>query len=436
MRITKNRAVSALGALAVLLMCSAVFGADDAAYERYIARGIAQLETNNYDSAVAEFTAALRERPHDFRALLYLGIAYSRSGSSETEPTLKKALLQNPKDPRVNLELGIYYFSKSIYAEAKDYFENTILLAPRTEFSSKAHEYLKVMSERGETKPWRLDLYLGTQYDTNVIVNGSASPLPQGISRESDWSAVGYLNARYRFFSHDKSEAFIGYNLYQNLHVHLSNFNVTQNIGELGAAFFLSPAVQVKALYAFEYVLVGGDEYDYANSFSPVLIISEGKGLSTSLEYRYTYTNYKNSELFFDNDDRTGSNNLFTITQYLPLHESVLAKIGYSFNDVNARKDYWSYTENKGFLGFSIALPYRISVNLEGSYYTQKYDADYPFEGVKRDDNNLTASVALSKLFSDRYGILLSQLYINNNSNIPDFDYNRAVTSIYFQMRF
>ncbi|MBI5049348.1 MAG: tetratricopeptide repeat protein [Nitrospirae bacterium] len=137
---------------------SSVSYAVEAKYERHIAKGIAYIEARDYVNAAEEFRSALKEKPNDPVAVLYLGIAFSRSGDKEAETILKKALALNPQEPRTNLELGIYYFSKAVYDEAKDYFENTIEIAPNTEFSSKSEEYLKRIKERAVTKPWSINV--------------------------------------------------------------------------------------------------------------------------------------------------------------------------------------------------------------------------------------------------------------------------------------
>ena len=143
--------------LAISLL-SSVSHATVATYEQHLAKGVAGVEEADYRVAVEEFRAALKEKPLDPAATLYLGIALNRSGDREAETVLKQALAMEPADPRTNIELGIYYFTYSLYGEARDYFENTIKLAPGTEFSAKAREYLTRISEGGLAKPWALNL--------------------------------------------------------------------------------------------------------------------------------------------------------------------------------------------------------------------------------------------------------------------------------------
>lgn len=431
--------------LFILLLLLAIFippslsYATEAAYEQHIARGISYIEANNYKGAIDEFRAALKEKPDDHVATLYLGIALSRAGDKEAEATLRKAFLMNPEEPRVNLELGIYYFNKAIYDEAVDYFENTIELAPDTDFSARAKEYLKAIKEKEKVavkRPWALNISAGTQYDSNVVLDTEGSPLPPGISQKSDWRAVLYLKGRYNILTRERAEGSVGYSFYQSLHTELSDFNITQHLLELRLAYSISPSLNLRGAYSFEYVYVGGDEYDYAHSISPSLIISEGKGFSTIIEYRYRDIHFEDSDLFVNNSDRTGFNNLMGITQNIPLGSSILARVGYSHDEDSTRKDYWDYKGDKGFIGIKFNIPHKIILDLYGEYYSKDYDGINPISGSKREDIIRSCSASATKALGDRYSITIGQAYIDNDSNIDAYTYKRAITSIFFNVRF
>ncbi|GAB4411888.1 MAG: hypothetical protein OHK0032_07820 [Thermodesulfovibrionales bacterium] len=408
--------------------------AKEATYEQRIAMGVLNLEANNYSDAVSEFRAALKEKPDDLTATLYLGIALSRSGESEAETILKKALSMNPREPRTNLELGIYYYNKALYDEARDYLENTIRFAPKTEFSARAEEYLRAM--KGAVRPWALNFSIGTQYDSNVVLNSTSNPLPPGITRKSDWRAVLYLKGRYNIIEKEGMEGSIGYSLYQSLHSRLSDFNVTQHLLELRGTYNVSPSLKLGGVYSFEYVYLGGDEYDYAHSISPSLTISEGKGFSTAVEYKYRNIHFKDSDLFANNSERTGSNNLIGITQNIPLTGSVSARLGYSHDVDSTRKDYWDYSGDKGFMSVRFNMQYRILIDLYGEYYRRDYDGVSPYSDSKRKDIIHTYAVSVTKGLSDRCSITIGQSYTRNTSNITAYDYKRAITSIFLNARF
>lgn len=424
--------------LVVSFLSSSTAFATEASYEQHIAKGISYLETNNYIDAIEEFRAAIREKPDDERATLYLGITLSRSKDKEAETTLKKALSINPGEPRTNLELGIYYFNKSIFEEAKDYFENTIKLAPNTGFSLKAEEYLKAIRSRAAMPgPWAMNISAGIQYDSNVVLESENGTLPQGISRKSDWSGIIYLKGQHNFLRSDNLNGSVSYSLYQSLHARLTDFDITQHLIELKASSVVLPEVSLAARYSFEYLFLGGDDYDFSHTLAPSLIISEGKGFSTAIEYQYRKKHFINTDIFTDNSDRTGSNNLIGITQHIPVSTSITARIGYSLDEDSTRKDYWDYKGDKGFLGIKFNMPCRISLDFYGEYYSKNYEGiNYLISSIKREDIIHTYSASLTKALTDRYCITIGQSHINNNSNIDPYDYKRNISTLFFTARF
>jgi hypothetical protein len=408
----------------------------DPAYEVAVTKAVNKIENADYEGAITDLKEVLRTRPNDEQATLYLGIALNRLGKRDAEGILEKALLMNPKNPRTNLELGIYYYNKSTYDEAGDYLENTISLAPNTEFSAKAKEYLRNIKQGAAIKPWALNISVGGQYDSNVILNSSDNPLPEGISGKSDWRAIIYLKGRYNFITGERAEGSVGYSLYQSLHAKLTDFNITEHLLELKAGYRILPMLNLRGMYSFEYVSVGGDPYDYVHSISPSLIVSEGRGFSTVVEYRYRKSHFMDTELFEDNSDRTGSNNLVGITQNIPIGEFIVFRVGYSHDVDSTKEDSWAYRGDKGMAGLQLNFPNNISIDLNGEYYNKDYKGISPIEGKEREDKVSTASISVTKLLSDSYSITIGKLYTRNKSNIEAYDYKRAITSLFFSARF
>ncbi len=408
----------------------------DTTYEKTITKAVYNIEKGEYKAAIQDLKNILNVKPEDEEATLYLGIALSRSGDEEAEGVLKKALSINPENPRTNLELGIFYYKKSFFDEAEDYFNNAITLAPGTDLSATANDYLKTIKQKSKVKRWALNLSVGGQYDSNVILNSEDNPLPEGVSQEADWKAVLYLKGKYYPVVGEKFNVFTGYNFYQSLHAELSNFNTTSHLLMLEPSFRLSSVITLKGSYAFQHVLVGGDAYDYSHSFSPELIISEGKGFSTFLTYRYRRTHFMDSELFENNSDRTGFNNLAGIAQQIPLGNSVILKIGYQYDKDSTKKDYWDYTGNRGLIDIQINLLHSLIVDLSAEYYNKNYDGFYPSDEREREDDITNASLLITKVLSKTFGLSLGQYYTKNKSNIEIFDYDRAITSLFINMRF
>lgn len=418
-----------------LVLILSVPVAAQTAYDQYISKGMSGLNSKDYDAAEEAFRAALKEKPDDYKATLYLGIVLNRKGLKESESLLKKALLMNPSDPNTNLQLGLYYLNRSVYPEATDYFENTIELAPGSEYSSEARRYLSSIGTR-KTKPWLLDAALGMQYDSNVVLGPDNKPLPEGISRKSDWRGVGFLKAQLDIASGQNFRITPSYTIYQSLHTKLSDFNITDQVAGIDALYALSDTIALKGTYTYEYVFVGGHPYDFAHTLTPAVVITEGKGFSTTVHYSWSKFHFMNGGLFPDNSDRTGFNNLVGIAQQVPLGNFVEFRAGYIYDKDSTRKDFWAYRGNRGFGSLAIKLPESVSADLYGEYYDKNYQGIDPASGSARHDKVQTYSISLSKRLSQHFSVVLGELYVRNQSNIDVFDYKRAITSIFLTARF
>jgi hypothetical protein len=422
-----------------VFLISGISYADDSVYQKHVATGVSALENNRYKDAIEEFSAALNKHPEDRAATLYLGIAQSRSGNKEAGPTLKKALAMAPKDPRTNLELGIFFYNQSAFSEAEDYFDNTKKFAPKTEYSEMADKYLAVMNGAGgQEKRWALNISLGGQYDSNVAIAPDGVPLTNSVSHKSDWSSIAYAKGGYTFISDKHFESSVGYSMYQSLHNRLSDFNVSQHVLELKSSYSVTNSLKVNGSYSFEYIFLGGDGYVYDHSISPSITVSEGKGFSTELDYRYRYSHFMNTDLFSTNADRTGSNNLLGITQSIPVSAIMAAKAGFAHDKSSAEKDFWAYRGNKVFADLKFTLPKRVYLDLYGEYYNINYDDIDPSvsKSVKRKDTPWTYSASATKALSNTYSVTAAYLYTRNKSNIVSYDYKRGITSIFLNARF
>lgn len=437
MLISKNiKKVTSLAAVLLLFAMPVGSYAVEMTYEQHVLKGREYTKADNFSAAIDEFRSALRERPDDREATLYLAVVLNSSGDKEAESMLKKALFMDPTDPRTNLELGICYYNKATYDEAADYFENTISLAPATEFSAKAERYLEMIRQKTGGKKWSILINAGGQYDSNVILNAAGSPLPQGISGKADWKATLSLKGRYNIPGGEKADASLGYSLYQSLHSKLSDFNISQHILDLSGGYSISPSLALRGAYSFEYVYVGGKGYNDAHIIAPSLVISEGKGFTALLEYKYRKSNFIDSDQFQDNSERTGSNNSIGITQYIPLGRSVVGSIGYFYDKDSTNKDYWDYTGSRVTAGLLSRITSNILIDLSGEYYNKDYKGVSPGEQAARLDRAYTAAISATRTFSEKYSLTLGYYYTDNRSNMAAYSYDRSITSLFLNVRF
>ena len=415
---------------------AAALPASQASANNEIAAGIALIKKGNYGKAVTVLREVLKTTPDNLEANFYLGVALNRLSEKEAESVLKASLMQMPDNAYVNFELALYYFNHNVDAESGDYFENVIALSPASDYAVQAREYLKRIEERGRQKRWEINFLTGMQYDSNVIVTGDG-PLPAGVSRKSDFNAVINPKGSYFLIKDEELELVASYSLYQTLHTSLTDFDVSQNIVDISGVYSVSPKLKLKGSYSFEYLLLGGYQYDHAHVLAPGLVFDSGRWGSTVLDYKYRTTAYTNSGAFTTNTDRNGDNHYFGITHTVPVGKSYYLWGGYSHDEDLTRTEFWNYHGDRVAIGFRGSLPYDTLGDITGEFYNKQYAAvDPSFSGITRDDQQFMATLTLMKVLSPTFSLMAMEQYTRNISNIGAFNTVRMVTSLFLNARF
>lgn len=401
-----------------------------------LATGMTLVRAGEYRKAVEVLREAVKAAPDDPQANFYLGVALNRLSEKEAETVLKRSLFLTPDDPYVNFELGLFYFNKDVNAEASDYFENVLSLNPNGEYAAQAREYLKRIAEKGKEKPWEINFLAGMQYDSNVVAFGDG-PLPAAYPQKSDWNGLINLRGNYSLIKDQTIELTAGYSLYQTLHTRLSDLDVTQNLLDLSFLYGLLPNVKLRGAYAYEYLFLGGNGYDQAHMVSPAAIVNFEEWGSTTLEYKYRHTSYRNFGAFTNNTDRNGDNHYVGVTHTVPVGKSYSLWGAYSHDEDLTQAGFWDYHGDRGAVGVRALLPHNVVADLSGEYYRKRYEGEDPaIPGIVRDDSQYTVTVTLMKMLTPTFSLIAMEQYSRNQSNVAFYDYVRTVTSLFVNARF
>jgi hypothetical protein len=354
--------------------------------------------------------------------------------AEDPEAALKRALYANPEDPLTNLRLGRLYYGRAVFSEALDFFETVTFLAPDTEYAAEAGRYIEEMTG-GKKKPWSINVSAAFQYDSNVVIKAHDGPMPEGISEKSDIRTISAISGGYDLISAEKFTGSLGYSFYQSFHKDLSEFNVQAHGGRAGAIYDITDVVALKGLYTFDYTRVGGEEYGRVHELSASVRVTEAQGTSTTVEYIYGDNRFRNSENFLSNSERTGETNSGGLVQSVSLGSRISTRLGYYYSDVSTREDYRDYEGHKGFMNASLSLPLKLSVGLYGEYELRDYEEESPDYEIKREDEEYTYSLELSKGVGDSVSVSLSHTIVNNNSNVDAYEYDRSISGVMVRVR-
>lgn len=411
--------------------------ATEADFEKRMARGVAALDADNPPLALEEFRAAITERPSDPEAALYLAIALNRANDPTAESALKTALRLDPGNPRINLELGTFYYNSKMYDEAGDYFENLLTQTAEPAMQTASKGYLADIRSRSGTRRWGATAVGGVQYDSNVPLVADKGLLPEGTKRKGDLRGVVNLGLNGFAFRDTSQELSGSLSLNQTLHLQLSDFNLTQISGDATYKRQISSLLMVKASAGAETILLGGEQFVTDFSITPGLFATFREGMTSGLEYRFRDSFFKDSSpLFPTNSDRNGISHTLILTHRQPLSETLNLRLGYTVDRDTASKSAWSSTSHQVSAGLGVSLPNALllDVSLEGG--NRKYDKRLDEAKSVRSETSLTGAMSLTWQMSERLCASVGYHYTTNNSNIPDYDYSRGITSIMVQGRY
>jgi len=228
----------------------------------------------------------------------------------------------------------------------------------------------------------------------------------------------------------------INYAFFQSQHADLDDFNLTQNLAELGVRHKINNYVTLRYSTAFHHLLLGSKLFDYAVMTGPSVIISEGLGHNTVIDFRYRSTEYENVAIFRNNSIRSGSNYMGVITQSLAFSPTTLVRVGYAGDVDKTRSRLWDGVGHKVSLEASFILPHDSLLDMYGEYYRKDYDGIYASVGEQRTDNAWSAIITATTYFDQRYGVSLRVLYSRNISNVAAFNISRVIPSILFDVCF
>jgi hypothetical protein len=274
------------------------------------------------------------------------------------------------------------------------------------------------------------------QYDSNVPLAASGAQLPVGIDRRGDWRGVLNLALNGVTYRDSQQELTGSYSLYQTLHLHLSDFNLTQNLFDVSYTRRISPLLSAKASGGFESILMGGNQFVNSFTLSPSLLAAFQEGITTGLEYRFRGSEFKNSSLFPTNTERNGVSHSIILNHRQQISEAFNLRAGYTFERELTDVAAWSSRSHRGSAGLAVSLPNSFLLDFFMDATTRKYDEILTGATEVRLDTTFSGGASVTWQAAEYFGVSAGYYYTRNMSNITDYEYSRGITSVMFQGRY
>jgi Tfp pilus assembly protein PilF len=437
-------------------------------YARYY-RGVTFGRLGNHTAAVADLRAVLQARPDMDQAALELGVALVQVGSpAEAIPLLERGQRIPEAEAAASLFLGIahlrlgdrraaraqwqralahdpalavpvYYYQgiadyqDSNWSGAERHFDAVAAESPDSEMGREAAALLRRL-RAGERPATELFAEAGFQYDSNVVLapTDEAIATAAGITRRADGSAFVSVGGNGVVWRGQRVQLSLGYDFYQSLYFNLTQFDLQdhrptlQLVGAFGDA-------RAGLLAYYDFYLLDTSRFLSAVTASPWLEVPSGNFGRTQFTFRLRWQDFLQQPFESQNSS----------IDYAPAIREIFALgavgryllFGYQFdrNDPShAQGDRYGYDGNEVMTGLGWTFPYGFSSDL---FYAYRHE-DYDGASNGRVDNEHDITAVVEYPISPHVSGLLGYFGTFNDSNDPDFNYNRNIGSVSLRARF
>ena len=343
---------------------------------------------------------------------------------AEAIAAFQRAVDLDPTSPAGG-DLLRLYAKQGDTAKARQVAEAAVAAKPD---SFQAGQFNAALSDLEATsKP--LSVYLGYRYETdsNAVLEPNTPVVIPGVKDKSDQRQVltGDLLGRYRIGGN--WEAFGEAHLYNSWHQELSQYDNFRQNYLLGLGWS-GPTYGFRLPYEYTNITLDGGSYLSENRLAPGAFVRLNDATLYGF-YRYRDLSYK--EDVGPSEERSGNANSLGALLLVPFHnDRGLLRVVAEGGSVATDGRNWDRDEGSIFANLSYGLTSRLSGSVGFQWDKQQYNNVHDIYLVKRDDEATTLFAALTYLITKDWEVRLQGSWVNWDSNIPAYDYDRTVGSL------
>jgi hypothetical protein len=277
---------------------------------------------------------------------------------------------------------------------------------------------------------WEVHVSTGLLYDSNVTLDPSGQQVPGTVADPADGAISVGAGGSFDLLKSDRAQIGLEYDLYQNLHFRLQDFNLLSNRVQGTAGYSLLPELWVGTQVGYQHYALGGSGYSSEPFVTPfVSLVESGWGLSQLL-YRHGEVTYLSPPF---EDVRDGPTDAVSLSQTF-YWGTRTATIGYEWGRERPRSsaplsaDY-RYRYNQVYAGFAFTPGWQTSIELVYVFRYENYTEPNTFaaDQRRRQDHINQVAATVQRPIAPHFSIGLSYYGTFDASNIDVFEYDRHI---------
>lgn len=339
----------------------------------------------------------------------------------------EEILANDPKLPRVRLELGRAYTAMGELQKAKDLFRTVLSESPPPAVGENILKYLGSLESQ---KPWNLRLSAGYVYDSNVNAGPTGNTilmfgLPFQLSNDSVMTGdYGYnaslgIGHQLPLLRNMLLQSDIQYNRteYAKMREYNSDvFSISSGPTLRNDSFIVSMPL------IFEHAWVNKERYSRAVGIGPQIMAPITQKLSANASWTGQLKEY-----FVNGGMRDGNIWSASVGARYDLWERGYLQASWRHTDEKTKYDYLDNQSNGVNAGLYSGLPAGFAFYLSSGGSKTGYDAREAAFTTPREDSQYTAVANISKEFGTTgLSAAVGYSYTRNDSSLSLYDYRRS----------
>jgi tetratricopeptide repeat protein len=395
-------------------------------------------------------------------------VAYHRGLYEDARVRFAEAVAADPADAAAHYQLGLALLALERRDEAETALERALALKPEHEAARRALALARgeeapapevtrpgtPSAPSGGRKRWEIHATTGFQYDSNVtIAPGGAIGKQFGDKDDAGFILSG--GGRYDLLDREDSLIRLEYDLYQTLHVSLTDFDFRAHHVRGTASHALYKSFWGGVEGGYHHYTLGPHSYLSEPTVMPFLSLLEGSWGLTQLAYRFGYDTYLSRPY---NEVRDGPTNAVGLTQNLYGRDGAsYATMGYQYGTEDPRcgtcsaeplpgptdtqlpvGNDFALQFHQAYAGVGIPVWWKVAIDLMYLYRYDDYTHPNSFVDFRkaRHDSTHYFYASVSRPIIPHVSVALAYFGTIDYSNISLFEYHRNVVSAVLEVTY
>jgi len=326
-------------------------------------------------------------------------------------------------------QIGLAYLRERMFTEARDIFKEVILLDPNSDTALFANRYMDAVESKAKAeRPFKFSLGVSYEYDDNVILKPSDASSVEIVADEADTREVATFSGEYTRRLTDQFRIKAAYSMYTANQDDLNEYDLFSNTATFTPSYYLETS-SINIPVSYNYTMVGGHDYLTTLTVNPLWNFMVGNTNMAQIYFKYQNKNFR-KKASMDSERRDSDNYAGGLGWFYFFAENKgFLNARYEFNRDDAQGSNWEYAANRISATLLFPLMEKLEFTASGNVLFQDFENVHSVYGTEREDDQYTASCMLSyEMFTDTEA-QLRYTYVNNDSNIAVYDYDREIVS-------